>query len=75
MNKTIKALRRGIKAAIGPERSERFEVCGKVVICSHCGSDGFRRYGVLGASYGGYGLECFRCSHIEYFGKKPAERE
>jgi hypothetical protein len=41
------------------------------VVCTQCGSDGFHRYGPIGVTFGGYGLECSNCTHIEYFSKRP----
>jgi hypothetical protein len=79
MSKTVNAVRRavkaGIKAASGAPSALKYQAGGKTVVCSHCSGDGFHRYGPLGATFGGYGLECSRCSHIEYFGKRPQEVE
>jgi hypothetical protein len=79
MSKTVNAVRRavkaGFKAASGAPSVQRFQAGGKPVVCTHCGAEGFQRYGPLGATFGGYGLECSSCSHIEYFGKRPKEVE
>jgi hypothetical protein len=79
MSKTVNAVRRavkaGIKAASGAPSGHKYQAGGKTVVCTHCSSDGFQRYGPLGATFGGYGLECSHCSHIEYFGKRPQEVE
>src|SRR5450759_1120459 len=61
MNKTIRAIRRGVKAAMEPVRPQKFQAGGKPVIGSHCRSDGFQWYGLAGASFAGYGLECVQC--------------
>jgi hypothetical protein len=73
MNKTLNAVRRGIKAALKAPRTHKYEAAGKTIVCSHCGSDDFEWVGVGGISYAGYGVKCDRCSHIEYFGKRPKE--
>jgi hypothetical protein len=77
MSKTVNAVRRavkvGFKAASGVPSPEKFRAGGKTVVCNHCGGDSFERYGPLGATFGGYGLECSKRSHIEYFGKRPKE--
>jgi hypothetical protein len=75
MNKTLKAVRRGIKAAFNPPPSHKFQAAGKIIACSHCGSEGFEWAGVAGISYAGYGVKCCRCSHVEYFGKRPKEQD
>jgi len=79
MSKTVNAVRRavkaGLKAASGVPSPEKFRAGGKTIICTHCGSDDFEPYGPLGATFGGYALECSKCSHIEYFGKRPKEVE
>jgi hypothetical protein len=48
---------------------------GKPVICSHCRRDGFQRYGLVGATFAGYGRECVQCGPLEYFTKNPTEIE
>ena len=77
VNKRIDAVGRavtaGLKAASEASNSKRFHAGGKAVVCTQCGGDKFRRYGVMGSSFGGYGLECAHCSHIEYFGRRPKE--
>lgn len=77
MSNTVNAVRRavkaGIKAASGAPSTYKYQAGGKTVICTQCNTDGFQRYGPLGATFGGYGLECSNCSHIEYFGKRPQE--
>ncbi len=79
MNKTLNAMRRavkaGIKAASGNASGQAYQANGKRITCSICGSDGFLRYGPLGETFGGYGLECSTCSHIEYFCKRPKKLE
>ena len=79
MSKTVNAVRRavkaGIKAASGAPSAHKYQAGGKTVVCTHCSGDGFQRYGPLGATFGGYGLECSHCSHIEYFGMRPQEVE
>jgi hypothetical protein len=73
MSKTLNAVRRGIKAALNAPPSHQYQAAGKTIVCSHCGSDAFERVGVAGISYAGHGVQCCRCSHIEYFGKRPQE--
>jgi hypothetical protein len=80
MNKTITAIKRGVKVAVAEVlRPRQFEAGAKPVVCSHCGSHGFQwhGYGIVGTKYkpmvGGYILECSQCSHLEHFAKKPTE--
>jgi hypothetical protein len=71
---TIRAIRRGIKAgakAVQESDPPKFESGGKTIICSHCGSDHLYMVGVAGISVAGYGIECSKCTHIQYFRKKP----
>jgi hypothetical protein len=81
MNKAITAIKRGVKAAMKESlRPRQFEAGGKQVVCSLCGSDGFHwhGHGTAGTRYKalfieGYALQCGQCSHLEFFGKRPAE--
>jgi hypothetical protein len=81
MNKTITAIKRGVKAAVAESfRPRQFEAGGKPIVCSHCGSSSFERYrtGVLDRAkigFAGYALSCCQCSHLEYFAKEPSEIE
>jgi len=79
MNKTIRAVRRGVrrglKAASEASRPQRFQARGRPVVCSQCGSGGFQRYGPIGVTFGGHGLQCSNCAHIEYFGERPKEAD
>jgi hypothetical protein len=79
MNKTIRAVRRGVKAGLkaasGPPSRQRFQAGGRPVVCTQCGNDGFHRYGPIGVTFSGYGLECSNWTHIEYFSKRPKEVE
>jgi len=46
MNKTITAVKRGVKVAVAETfRPRQFESGGKPVVCSHCDSDGFQWHG------------------------------
>ena len=51
---------------MGPQR---YEAAGRVIVCSHCGSDRFN------AGYpsliGGYIYDCSICTARMLFGKKP----
>ena len=67
----IKAIRRGFAAAQEAPPAQHFKAADKIIVCSHCGSDGFAKAGLFGLTYAGYGLRCCRCSHLEYFGKNP----
>jgi hypothetical protein len=75
MNKTLNAVRRGIKAAMKPPRSHRYEAAGKTIVCSHCGHDLFELVGVAGLTAAGYGIYCACCSHAEYFVNRPKEQD
>src|ERR1035441_2990816 len=75
MNKTITAIKRGVKAAVKETlRPRQFQAGGKPVICSQCSSDGFQwhGHGTFGTRYKalfieGYALKCSQCSHLEFF--------
>jgi hypothetical protein len=79
MNKTITAIKRGVKAAVTESlRPRQFEASGRPITCSLCGSSSFERYrsGVLDRAkigFAGYALACCQCSHLEYFAKEPLE--
>ena len=76
MGNTFDAITRGVKAGVAAVKEatpHRFEVAGKVVVCAHCGNDTFNEVGVLGVSFGGYGISCTRCTRIEYFLKAPSQ--
>lgn len=81
MNKTITAIKRGVKAAVKDTlRPRQFQAGGKPVICSQCSSDGFQwhGHGTFGTRQQarfieGYALQCCQCSHLEFFGKRPDE--
>ena len=76
MGNTIKAIRRGIKATVAAVQhptAHQFQAGGKTIVCSHCGHDGFDLVGVAGISIAGYGIECSKCTHIQYFRKKPRQ--
>jgi len=81
MKKTMTAIKRAGKVVLEETlRPRQFEVRGKFVVCSHCGSDGFQwhGHGAFGTRYkalfiDGYTLECCQCSHVETFAKRPTE--
>jgi hypothetical protein len=76
MSNTIKALRRGIKAGVNAMQNpkhDRFQAAGKTIVCSHCGNDSFDFIGLSGFSFAGYGIECAKCTHVEYFTSSPAK--
>jgi hypothetical protein len=76
VSNTIKALRRGIQAgmdAMQDSALHRFEAAGKTIVCSHCGSDSFASVGVVGLSLAGYGIQCSKCTRIEYFASQPSQ--
>ena len=75
MNKTLNAVRRGIKAAMAPPPGHKYQAAGKTIVCPHCGSDVFAWAGLGGISHAGYGVKCCRCTHIEYFGDRPKEQD
>jgi hypothetical protein len=80
MNKTIKAIGRGVKAALAGPGPQSFQAGGKTVRCSHCGGEGFvphdlDRFASQGLLREHYGLGCFACGHLELFIKKPIEIE
>jgi 4-hydroxy-3-methylbut-2-en-1-yl diphosphate synthase IspG/GcpE len=76
MGNTIKAIRRGIKAgvdAVQNPHANQFQAGGKTISCPHCGNNAFDLVGVAGISIAGYGIECSKCTHIQYFRKKPRQ--
>ena len=83
MSKTITAIKRAAKVVAEETlRPHKFEIADHPVICSLCGSDGFKwhGHGMVGTRYKplaieGYALQCCRCSHLEFFGERPKERQ
>jgi len=78
MKKTIKALRRGIKAAMAAPEPQKFRAGGKTVMCSHCGNGSFLPYELTKIATKGllcelHGLLCAKCSHLEFFAQEPEE--
>jgi hypothetical protein len=76
VSNTIKALRRGIKAgvdAVQHPAPHHFQAAGKTIVCSHCGSDSFASFGVVGLSLAGFGLQCSKCTRLEYFASQPTQ--
>ena len=76
MSNTIKAIRRGIKAGVNAMQNpqhDHFQAAGKTIVCSHCGNDSFDYIGVGGFSIAGYGIECSKCTHVEYFISAPSK--
>lgn len=78
MKTNIKAIQRGVKAALAGPKPQRFQARSKIIACSHCGGQDFVPYDL--AKWASedllrdhYGLECATCSHLELFTKKPAE--
>jgi hypothetical protein len=76
MKTTIKAIKRGVKAALAGPKPHGFVAGGKTVACSHCGRKDFVPYDMENFPWEGllkqnYGLECSACSHLEFFSKKP----
>jgi hypothetical protein len=80
MNRTLKAIQRGVKAALAGPAPQSFKAVGKTIACSHCGGEGFvphdlDRFASQGLLREHYGLECSACGHLELFTKKPIETE
>jgi hypothetical protein len=78
--KTIKAIRRGVEAALAKPSPRKYEAAGKVIVCSHCGGKKFSPYHLTKSATDGmlhdqHALECAACSHLELFAKEPAEIE
>ncbi len=77
MNKTLKALERGLKAGVKAAREPilppKYEAAGKRVVCSHCGADTFESPEGLIGTFSGWTLQCSQCGHLECFGKEPRE--
>jgi hypothetical protein len=76
MNKTLKALQRGIKAGVmaasePPPAPQKYEAAGKRILCSHCGADDFESPPGLVVVFSKYVLQCSQCGHLECFGKQP----
>lgn len=80
MKTTIKAIQRGVKAALGGPKPQKFQAGGKTIACSHCGCETFVPHDLARLASEGmlrehYGLECSACSQLELFTKKPSETE
>jgi hypothetical protein len=72
MPNTMKALQRAAKAAM-TKSYVQFTAEGTPVICSQCRGDKFYVSVPSLRNIAGFSLECERCSHLEYFQKKPTE--
>jgi hypothetical protein len=78
MSNALKTLRRADEAGVDAMQSSaphRFQAAGKTIVCSHCGSDLFASFGVVGLSLAGYGLQCSKCTRLEYFASQPTQLE
>jgi hypothetical protein len=80
MKTTIRAIQRGVKAALTDPKPQRFQAGGKPIACSHCGGESFAPHDLSRLASEGllrehHGLECSTCGHLELFTKKPAEIE
>ena len=76
MSNTLKTLRRGVEAGVDATQSSaphRFQAAGKTIVCSHCGGDLFASFGVVGLALAGYGLQCSKCTRLEYFASQPTQ--
>ena len=47
------------------------KAAGKTIVCPHCGSDSFASFGVVGLSLAGFGIQCSKCTRLEYFASQP----
>ena len=77
---TIKAIRRGVKAALAKPTPRTYEAAGKRIVCSHCRGQKFSPFHLTkfvseGLLHEQHGLECATCSHLEWFTKDPVEVE
>jgi ribosomal protein S27E len=77
MSKTLKSLRRGIKAGIKaaaePINSQRkYKAAGKRVRCTHCGGEIFESAPPLPGMLSWPTIQCVSCSHLESFGREDA---
>ena len=76
MKRTIKAVQRGIKAAMAAPEPKSFRAGGKITACAHCGNTAFVPYELTKWASEGflrdlYGLECAKCNHLEFFAQRP----
>ncbi len=76
MKTTIKAIQRGVKAALAGAKPQAFKAGGKAIACSHCGEQSFVPHDLSRLASEGllrehYGLECPACGHLELFTRKP----
>jgi hypothetical protein len=74
----IKAISRGVRAALKKQEPQQFEVADKKVTCSHCGGKDFKRHNLFRSFDSpkilrGSGLECATCHHLELFATQPQE--
>jgi hypothetical protein len=77
---TVKAIKRGVVAALRKPSPRKYKAAGKLITCSHCDSDLFWPYALTKFASEGllreqHGLECGACSHLEMFTKQPVEIE
>ena len=76
---TIKAIKRGVAAAL-KRPAQKYKASAKLIItCSQCGGDQFHPFSLTTFATEGlrehYSLECAACSHLEMFAKQPVEFE
>jgi hypothetical protein len=76
VNNIINALQRGVKTGVDAMQDSvphRFEAAGKTIACPHCGSESFVSFGVVGLSLAGFGIQCSKCTRIQYFASHPSQ--
>jgi len=78
MNKTIRALRRGVKAGVKAasepiNTQSKYKSAGQQIRCSQCGNDVFEPGPPFAGIFSGPVLQCTHCSHLEFFGKGVEE--
>jgi hypothetical protein len=74
MANTMKALKRAVKA-VAAKPFVRYRAGDTPVICSQCRGDTFYPSISGFRSVAGFSLQCERCSHLEYFQKRPTKQD
>jgi DNA-directed RNA polymerase subunit RPC12/RpoP len=75
MSKTLRSLRRAVKAGVEaasqpiPEHA-KYRIGDRPVRCSQCGGDTFEQAPPFTDMFVGPAIQCVRCSHLEIFGKR-----
>jgi hypothetical protein len=75
MGKTIKSLRRAVKAARDAAaepipKQKKYRIADRVVRCSHCDGELFEGGPAFAPMIIGFALQCVNCGHLEIFARE-----